>query len=421
MLLQFTVENYMSIREKAFLSLEPATSDKEHLDNIISDDAGSALKSVAIYGANAAGKSNLFKAMVAALVTIRTSNARQITDKMPMMIPFKFDSQSSLQPCKFEFMFVADDGLKYVYGFSADSNQVYDEYLYRYTSAKPSCIFERSGGNHFDFTGEKKILQPLVDRNTNNKLFIATATAWNYDKTTVAYKWLAEQIDVFSDFEGTFGAVLGMYAEDERNQLMDFTVKLLNEADINIDSYSVEVSDNDAARDNPIIAALLKSNLLPDTPQKQVKIQTVHTLHKGEQNERTYPLDLSEESQGTKQLFMLSPILKDVFEKGKVIAVDELDRSLHPFLVKYIVDLFLNPEVNKNGAQLIFSTHDTNLLTLDIFRRDEIYFVEKNPATAETSVYSLDEFSVRKTENIEKGYLLGRYGAIPFLRTGGIV
>ncbi|MGN0483511.1 MAG: ATP/GTP-binding protein [Lachnospiraceae bacterium] len=107
---------------------------------------------------------------------------------------------------------------------------------------------------------------------------------------------------------------------------------------------------------------------------------------------------------------------KDAFEKGKTLVLDEIDRSLHPSIVKFIVNLFRDTEWNRNGAQLIVTTHDTSLLSLDTFRRDQIYFTEKDAETGVTDLYSLDEFSVRKTENIQKGYLMGRYGAIPFLR-----
>jgi len=211
-----------------------------------------------------------------------------------------------------------------------------------------------------------------------------------------------------------------MYAEDNENKYKDFTIQLLNHADINICDYSVKVK-NETPPSNPILNVLINNNVLPPLPPKQVEFWTSHIVQGGSGNSRDYKLNLSEESQGTLQLFMLSPVLMYAFEKGKTIVVDELDRSLHPFLVKYLVELFLNPEVNKHGAQLIFSTHDTNLLSLDVFRRDEIYFVEKHPKTAATTVYSLDEFSVRKTENIEKGYLLGRYGAVPFLSAGSLV
>ena len=111
----------------------------------------------------------------------------------------------------------------------------------------------------------------------------------------------------------------------------------------------------------------------------------------------------------------LSSNFKDVLDNGKVLIYDEFDKSLHPFIVKYLVEIFNNPEVNKNGAQLIFNTHDTNLLNLEILRRDQIWFAEKNPDDGSSAIYPLDDFSVRKLENVEKGYLLGRYGAIPFL------
>lgn len=113
--------------------------------------------------------------------------------------------------------------------------------------------------------------------------------------------------------------------------------------------------------------------------------------------------------------FLFIPVLKDVLDNGKVLIYDEFDKSLHPFIVKYLVEIFNNPEVNKNGAQLIFNTHDTNLLNLEILRRDQIWFAEKNPDDGSSAIYPLDDFSVRKLENVEKGYLLGRYGAIPFL------
>jgi hypothetical protein len=148
-----------------------------------------------------------------------------------------------------------------------------------------------------------------------------------------------------------------------------------------------------------------------------MKITTGHTVinTKGEKEE--YQLTLQEESLGTQQLFFYGPILKDAFEKGKTIVLDEIDKSMHPSIVKFIINLFRDPEINKNGAQLIATTHETGLLSLDMFRRDQIYFTEKDAKTGVTDLYSLDEFSVRKTENIEKGYLMGRYGAIPFLQT----
>ena len=115
-------------------------------------------------------------------------------------------------------------------------------------------------------------------------------------------------------------------------------------------------------------------------------------------------------------IFAFIPFLADSLKNKKVLIIDELDKSLHPFLVQYIVEIFNDAEINKNGSQLIFNTHDTNLLDLNILRRDQIWFTEKNSETGESDLYSLSDFSVRKQENVENGYMLGRYGAVPFIK-----
>ena len=166
---------------------------------------------------------------------------------------------------------------------------------------------------------------------------------------------------------------------------------------------------------------VIAGQLIQPQEQYQIKITTGHTVKDAKGLEKKYTLPLVEESLGTQQLFFLAPLLRQTFEKGKVLVIDEIDRSLHPFIVKFLVNLFRNPSVNTKGAQLIFNTHDTTLLSLDTFRRDQVYFTEKDAETGATDLYSLDEFPVRKTDNIEKGYLLGRYGAIPFLETEEII
>lgn len=133
-------------------------------------------------------------------------------------------------------------------------------------------------------------------------------------------------------------------------------------------------------------------------------------------DKHNYKLNFVDESSGTKVLFAFAPFLKRAFENTKVIIVDELERSLHPALVEFIVKLFNNKEINKANSQLIFTTHAMNLLNLELLRRDQIWFTEKNPENGVTDLYPLDSFSVRKDENIQKGYINGRYGAIPFIK-----
>lgn len=151
---------------------------------------------------------------------------------------------------------------------------------------------------------------------------------------------------------------------------------------------------------------------------REYHITTEHRILTETGDYHVYTMNMKEESRGTKNVFLISPILKRAFETGETICIDEFDTSLHPMLVKYLVGLFNNPTVNKANAQLIISTHDMSLMSLKELRRDQIYFVEKNQETGTSELYSLDEFSPRKNEKIRKEYLLGRYGAIPNIESG---
>lgn len=416
MLLQFKVKNFQSIKEEAILSMVPS-SDKSHPENLAHEGKKDALKSAAIYGANAAGKSAVIRAFVAAIMAVRTSDTRNITQKIPGMIPFQFDEETVQGPCSFEFYFVAQNGIPYRYGFTADSNRVFEEYLYYYSSARPSRIFER--GDKFTYNqADESSFSKYEEKNTPNKLFLATATNWGNAKTAPAYQWLADSIDVYEPDFTMQTLALQAFEKDEQGELKQFTLSLLRQADINIDEIKVDIAPlSNQAKE--LVFTDSSGNPVPQGQVKAVRIHAGHHVQSKSGKEAQFFLDLNEESLGTKQLFWLSPILKEVFGKGKTMVIDELDRSLHLFLVQFLVELFHTPEINQTNAQLIFTTHDTTLLSLDTFRRDQIYFVEKDPHTAATELYSLDEFSVRKNENIEKGYLLGRYGAIPYLRPEG--
>ena len=410
MLVEFSVKNFMSIKDEITFSMIAGTGD-ENIENIINDKNTSEgyLKTAAIYGANASGKTNFIRALTAAILTVRKSNLRNINEPLIEMKPFKFDSKTINEPCEFKFIFIKNN-IKYIYGFSADINKIYTEYLYQYLSAKPSLIFERKNTNEYKFTqSEQGKLEELSTKNTEKKLFLSTATAWNYEKTKDAYIWFSEDIDTYNDYFNVGGYAFDKFEKDEEGSLKRFTINLLKQADILIKDYNFEVKD---INPNNMIAF---NNI---KVQKEVRISTFHEIEDENGNKENYELELQEESLGTQSLFFFSPILKDAFEKGKVIIVDEIDKSLHPLLVEFIINLFHNSEINKNNAQLIFNTHDTNLLSLDNFRRDQIWFTEKDPKRGTTDLYPLDDFSVRKTENVQKGYLNGRYGAIPFLVIG---
>lgn len=421
MLVQFTVENFLSIRDKVYLSLEPS-KDSEHPENLITKGDYKAVNSVAIYGANASGKSSLFKAITVALIMIRNSNNVQVTDKLPMT-PFKFDFESRNKPTSFEFTFIAKDGRKYIYGFSATTEKVVEEYLYCYNTSKPTLLFDLNENEKPKFNRAYKVkLEAAYQMNTANKLFLATATTWNVECTKSPFEWLAESIDTFTDVMELGGVAFEKYRIDENRKYIEFTKNLLKQADINISSIEVDAKEVVGGPALPF-QIVVQGKIIPPNEGKHydVEITTGHTVvdENGEKTELS--LTLQEESIGTQLLFFYGPLLKEAFEKGKTIVLDEIDKSMHPSLVKFIMNLFRDPDVNKNGAQLIVTTHETGILSLEMFRRDQIYFTEKDSKSGVTDLYSLDEFSVRKTENIEKGYLMGRYGAIPFLQAGEVL
>ncbi len=412
MLVQFSVENYMSIKDKVVFSML-ASSDKELSENVISNKSEKCLKSAVIYGANASGKSNFLRAIRAVALMMINSNNMQPGMTLPI-VPFKFDTDFARRPSSFELIMIIND-VKYVYGFVADSTKIYEEYLYYYPNGRETEIFERTNVNKFHYTVAERKLKDIEEKNTENKFFLATATTWNYEKTKPVFDYITNGINVLFDYEQIKTTSFEEYNSDSTGELREFALKVLNEAELNINNFTVsnvEMTEEQLKMLPPELKTFFPNG------RKGYSITTTHNVIDQEGNERNIKLDFEEESLGTKNLFILNPFLLHVLKEGKMLVIDELDRSLHPFLVKYIVKLFNSEEYNKNGAQLIFNTHDTNLLSLNLFRRDQIWFTEKDYKSGATDMYPLDDFPVRKTENIQKGYLNGRYGAIPFVAMG---
>lgn len=403
MILEFSVKNFLSFKEKVTFSMI-ANSNKELNDNYVEIGGNKVLKSAAVYGANASGKSNLFEILARVVSMLRSSNSVDINAKLPL-IPFKLDKGSVNKPSEFEIKFILDE-TRYVYGFIADKDKIYDEYLYYYPNGRETKIFDRTNINEYSYTQkDEKILREIEAKNAQNKFFLATATNWNFDKTKAAYNFLTNGIGTCNNLEILKNMAYKMY-ETNSDYLKDFAIDFLQKADFNIEDYKISQIDVPGEFLTAIPEFIAKT--LPDKP----KAYQVLFKHKNSDNY----LSIDEESLGTQMIFAFIPFLADSLKNKKVLIIDELDKSLHPFLVQYIVEIFNDVEINKNGSQLIFNTHDTNLLDLNILRRDQIWFTEKNSETGESDLYSLSDFSVRKQENVEKGYMLGRYGAVPFIK-----
>lgn len=403
MILEFSVKNFLSFKEKVTFSMI-ANSNKELNDNYVEIGGNKVLKSAAIYGANSSGKSNLFKILTLVVLMLRSSNSFDVNAKLPL-VPFKFDKDSVNKPSEFEIKFILDE-TRYVYGFIADKDKIYDEYLYYYPNGRETKIFDRTNINEYSYTQkDEKILREIEAKNAQNKFFLATATNWNFDKTKAAYNFLTNGIGTCNNLEILKNMAYKMY-ETNPDYLKDFAIDFLQKADFNIEDYKISQIDVPGEFLTAIPEFIAKT--LPDKP----KAYQVLFKHKNSDNY----LSIDEESLGTQMIFAFIPFLADSLKNKKVLIIDELDKSLHPFLVQYIVEIFNDAEINKNDSQLIFNTHDTNLLDLNILRRDQIWFTEKNSETGESDLYPLSDFSVRKQENVEKGYLLGRYGAVPFIK-----
>lgn len=406
MIIEYSVANFLSFKDKVtFSMLANALSGLD--DNYVRYDERKILKTAAIYGANSSGKTNLFKILAIVVAMLRTSNNLNINAKLPID-PFKFDEESINKPSEFEIKFIANN-VRYVYGFLADKDNIYEEYLYYYPNGRETKIFDRTEINNYSFSQkDEKILNEIAKKNAPNKFFIATATNWNYEKTIIPYKYLSSDIYVFNNLGMLRDVAMEEYLKNDP-KLKEFALDFLKKADFNILDYKVTESDVP----DDVLSAIpdfIKANM--NIKDKRPKVYSAFFTHRGSNVELTF----EEESIGTQIVFCFIPFIMNALINKKVVVVDELDKSLHPYLVEMIVQMFNDSEINKSGAQLIFNTHDTNLLKLNILRRDQIWFTEKDSKNGICDLYPLSDFSVRKTENVEKGYMLGRYGAVPFIK-----
>lgn len=416
MLIEFSVENFLSIKNRMTLSML-ASKDSSHEDNLIhyKDNKKDlrALKTAVIYGANASGKTNILKAIGFMSKLLRISHEMQQGRKI-RRIPFKLDRSYIDKPSSFDIIFKHED-IKYAYGFSVDEEKVHEEYLYYYPNGRQSLIFERENTVDYRFTIDVELQTQIKDKfDSKNKLYLSTASLWEYEKAKKPFEWLNKNLKIAIDHSDLEAFTVDYTQKNEDANLL--VRKYLKFADLGIDNMNISEKEVPDEVLNSLLGMLKdenKSELLEEI--RSIEINTIHTGIDEEGKLIDIPFDFTEESDGTQKFFgLLGPWL-DVLKKGYVLVVDELDIRLHTLLTKKLITLFHNPEINKKNAQLIFTTHDTNLLDQDLFRRDQIWFTEKREDKS-TELYSLDDFSVRKDAKIEKGYLQGKYGAIPYIK-----
>jgi len=440
MLIRFFVENFLSFNDQVELSMIPGRGRllSNHIVRGKKKSDIDILMSAVIYGANASGKSNLINSIkFAKNLVVRGTKAKE---PIPLK-RFRLDLKSIRRPTKFQFDFKYKKKC-YSYGFTLDSNQIHEEWLYEINKFREKLLFKRKTINERKINvnfGKISSLRPkeeqflkFVGKGTRpNQLFLTESVQRNVKYFSDAYEWFDDVVQVilpntkYDGFEFFFA---------EREKIKDILLKFLQYFDTGISDVVCEkyILEQDLKEVPDYIIEKLKKGLnrkdykaILTSPRderylvykeangelKAIRLTSRHLI-KNSKKEATF--GLNEESDGTQRIVDFLPALISLLSKNSVFIIDEIDRSLHPLLIKKFLEVFLKVGLETHG-QLIVTTHDSNLLNLKLLRKDEIWFIEKNKA-GESKLYSLEEFKPRYDKNIQKGYLLGRFGAIPFFR-----
>lgn len=415
MLIEFRVTNFRSLRDEQVFSMV-ASKDKTLQDTHTLRSgiaaAPALLRSAAIYGPNAGGKSNLIKALHYMRGVVVESASLIKPGQTFNVQPFRLDAKSGGKPTEFEATFVVE-GIRYQYGFAMTPARIVREHLLVYKAFKPQHWFKRHYDKErdrdvYDFgpglKGQKSVWESAT---RPNALFLSMAVQLNSDQLQPAFNWFARQLVVFNEVTPLNQRVTIQMLRDAEGKKS--ICNFLSTADMSIADIDI------VTRKMP--GQSVRFDLVggkTEVRAEEMETDELQFHHVTDAGKAVF--GLADESNGTRSyLFLAGPVL-DILRKGLTLVVDELDTSLHTLLVRRLVQLFHDANLNKNGAQLIFTTHDTSLLdAADLFRRDQIWLVEKERDQA-SRLYGLSEFSPRKNEALERGYLMGRYGGLPLLR-----
>jgi uncharacterized protein len=424
MLIEFSVGNYRSFKEKVTFSMVAANlvSQDKNLDinNVFAVDKElSLVKSAAIYGANASGKSNLAKALqFMKWFMVNSSKETQSTEAIGVE-KFRLSTETDDQPSFFEIVFLLD-GQQHRYGFTADREKVRSEWLYYVPKMRETRLFDRQE-NNFDIAKVYKA-DGIAVKTRGNALFLSVSAQFNIKKSEKILNWLTYGFNLVSGLNDE-NLLRGTTSFLFRSDIHDKAIKLIKSMDldivgIEINKFSLNVDEKPSNIPYDIWKELREdSNRHFETNPNPNIIRTIHRKLNtiGEQVSLERFSLLGEESEGTQKLFALISLIVGALNYGTVLIIDEFDARLHPLMSRSIVELFNSNETNPHNAQLIFMTHDTNLLSNKIFRRDQIWFTEKDRHGA-TALYSLAEYKVRNDASFESDYIKGKYGAIPYIQ-----
>jgi len=435
MFIEFSVANFRSIRERQTLSMVASPTDKSLPENVIDVSLPGLpktqlLKSAVLYGANASGKSNILKALYFVDWFVRNSATSIKPDGPTKVEPFRLDLESRDKPSEFEITFVVD-GIRHQFGFALDATKVYEEWLYVYPKGKPQCWYERkldlaTGDYKWEFSQKhfKGDKESLSRQTRPNALFLSTGAQFNHEQLRRVQKWFETELYYLALAESDPSAEWVSTAEMMLSQedTRECVSTLVKDADLGISEVQIAqrhfLEGAIAPPPDNASAEMKEFYALLEAVSKRFEGETMPEpvwLHRVAGSERRETFERGQESAGTLRYFAVLGPWSEALKKGAVLFIDELGANIHPLLVRGLLRMIHSPTENPVRAQVIFTTHDVTLLDRGIFRRDQVWLTEKDQDGA-TRLYPLTDYQPRKDESIAKGYLAGRYGAIPFLR-----
>ena len=421
MLLRFSVSNYLSFREPQELSFA-ASSLKDRKEGLVAcppAPRGGALPAVVIYGPNASGKTNLLHALIFMKHAVTESHVQGAPGGGVPRAAFLLDPAGAAKPSRFEIDFVLD-GVLYNYGFEASDEAFVSEWLYCFPKARARLLFER-GGDGFRFGSSLQGRNRIVSELTKpNSLFLSVSAQMDHKQLKRVFEYFSSIRDI-----PNLGSQADLFSVISHGEMITGKlIEFLNSVDQNVVNFRLQDAEipkdefqkvfgglYDAAKNEGALESGSPFIRILDHVQSGKPLSVVQLGHKNRDGNPVY-FAPGLESAGTLRLMAALGLVFRDLDRGSPFLIDELDASLHTHAAEAVLALFCSPETNPHGAQLIATTHDTNLLNSPLLRRDQIWFTEKDRDGA-TQLYPLTDIRTRKGDDIERAYLQGRYGAVP--------
>lgn len=428
MLLQFSVSNFRSFRQRQTFNLAASAQDKALPENCIPLELPGVapkqwLKGAAIYGANASGKTTVLEGLKALARMVQ--NSAKMTDPkeaIPVIEPFALKPETAEVPTAFEVMLVAE-GVRYAYAVAATRERIWHESLRAYPTATAQTWFSRdwnAKSRAYEWSPERPTgfkRDPRLEGDTlSNMLFLSKHIASNRTELEPIFRWFKDRLNFLHlDANWQLGGDFTLRQMHEKTPLAGRIVELLRHADLGV--TGARVIEHAAPKD--LLEALQQ---MPAEMQEQMRERLKNPFYQPELTHRgaestEYPLPWDAESAGTHRLFALAGPWLSFLADGDVVCIDELDTSMHPLMAMELLRLLFSEKESPSRAQVIFTTHNPLLLDMTFMRRDQVWFTDKD-RDGEGHLYPLTEYAPRKEESLIRGYLSGRYGAVPFLREG---